>query len=65
MPSDKSTGAASQAESLKGEHTWLTEEGPVAIKVDGDTVMITESLDEATANQVMQELFPKAAAAGN
>ncbi len=64
-PSDKSTGAASEVESLKGEHTWLTEEGPVVIKVDGDTVVIAESLDEATTNQVTQELFPKAAAAGN
>ena len=62
--SDRSTSAASDVESLKGERTWLTEEGPVAIKVDGDTVMITESLDEATTVQVTQELFPKAAAVG-
>jgi hypothetical protein len=62
--SDKSTSVASEEGSLRGEHTWLTEEGPVVIRVDGDTVMITESFDEATTDQVMQELFPKAAAVG-
>ena len=27
-------------------HTWLTEDGPVVIQVKGDTVLVSESLDE-------------------
>jgi len=44
-------------ESLTGTHTWLTDEGPVVIDVEGDSVLITESLDQSTTEQVKQELF--------
>jgi hypothetical protein len=44
-------------ESLTGTHTWLTEEGPVVIDVKGDGVLITESLDQSTTEQLEHELF--------
>jgi hypothetical protein len=50
--------------SLTGNHTWLTEEGPVVIAVDGDRVLITESLDQPTTEQLEQELFGAFVASG-
>jgi hypothetical protein len=44
-------------ETLTGRHTWATEEGPVVIDVRGDTVMVTESLDEGVSKKMEQELF--------
>jgi len=44
-------------ESLTGTHTWLTEEGPVVIDVNGDGVLITESLDQPATEQLQKELF--------
>jgi len=44
-------------ESLTGEHTWLTEDGPVVIDVKGDGVLITESLDQPATEQLQHELF--------
>ena len=35
---------------LTGKAAWLTEDGPVVIDVQGDTVMVTESLDQATTD---------------
>ena len=51
-------------ESLTGTHTWLTEEGPVVIDVDGDSVLITESLDQPTTERLRQELFGAFVAVG-
>ena len=51
-------------ETLTGTHTWLTEEGPVVIAVEGDGVLITESLDQPTTEHLEQELFGTFAAAG-
>ena len=42
---------------LTGTHTWLTESGPVVIEVKGDTVLITESLDQATTEGLERGLF--------
>ena len=53
------TGAA---EALTGKHNWLTEDGPVVIDVEGDTVMVTESLDQTVTDKVQQQLFSAAAA---
>jgi hypothetical protein len=44
-------------ETLAGSHTWLTEEGAVVMVVQQDTVLITESLDQATTERVEQELL--------
>jgi len=50
-------------ETLTGKHTWITEDGPVVIDVEGDTILITESLDHATTDRLEQEVFPAVAAA--
>ena len=50
-------------EGLTGRHTWATEDGPVVIDVQGDTVMVTESLDEEVTKKMEQELFT--ASSGN
>src|SRR6266852_1080481 len=38
-------------ETLSGDYTWQTEEGPVVIAVKNDTVLVTESLDPAITEQ--------------
>jgi hypothetical protein len=43
---------ASAWNTLGGNHTWLTDEGPVVIEVRGDSVLITESVDAATTKKV-------------
>jgi hypothetical protein len=53
-----------QIHSLTGINTWLTEEGPVVIAVEGDRVLVTESLDEPTSDRLEQELFGTFVAAG-
>jgi hypothetical protein len=60
----KSPDNLQKLESLTGTHTWLTDEGPVVIDVEGDSVLITESLDPSTTEQVKQELFGAFVAAG-
>jgi hypothetical protein len=52
-------------ESLTGAHTWPTEDGPVVIDVKGDSVLITESVDQSTTEQLEQELFGAFVATGN
>jgi hypothetical protein len=49
---------------LTGPRTWITEEGPVVIDVEADSVLITESLDPATTERLRQELFGTFVAAG-
>ena len=44
---------------LQGRHTWTTEEGPVVIEEQGDTVLVTESLDAATTDTIEKEVFKK------
>ncbi len=50
-------------EKLAGRRTWLTEDGPVVIEVEGDTVLIAESVDQATTEKLEQEVFATAAIA--
>jgi hypothetical protein len=47
----------STPESLTGRHTWQTNEGPVVIRVQQETVLVTESLDPATTARLEQELL--------
>ena len=49
---------------LTGPRTWMTEEGPVVIDVEADSVLITESLDQPTTERLRQELFGTFVAAG-
>ncbi len=44
-------------EKLTGKHTWLTEEGSVVIEAEGDTVVVTESVDQLATDQLEQEVF--------
>jgi hypothetical protein len=43
---------------LRGRHTWLTEEGVVLIEVRGDAVLISESLDDETTKRVEADFWP-------
>ena len=42
---------------LRGRHAWSTEEGTVVIEEQGDTVLVSESLDAATTAVVEREVF--------
>jgi hypothetical protein len=44
-------------ESLTGRHSWQTTDGPVVIRVQQETVLVTESLDPSTSERVEQELL--------
>ncbi|MGA7930332.1 MAG: hypothetical protein WCA20_30595 [Candidatus Sulfotelmatobacter sp.] len=44
-------------EVLKGRHLWTTEEGAVVIEEQGDTVLVSESLDAATTQTLEKEVF--------
>ena len=48
---------------LTGKRAWLTEDGPVVIDVRGDTVVVTESLDQTTTDNLEQEIFGAVAVA--
>jgi hypothetical protein len=54
-----STHPKNKAEALKGRHVWVTEEGPVVIDEQGDTVFVSESLDPATTEALEKEVFRK------
>ena len=61
---DSKTHAANLIfDSLTGNHSWLTEQGPVFIDVQGDMVVIAESLDQTTTEKVEHELLAAPAAA--
>jgi hypothetical protein len=49
--------AESQPDPLKGRHAWTTEDGPVIIEEQGDTVFISESLDATTTATLEREVF--------
>jgi hypothetical protein len=44
---------------LKGRHVWNTDEGTVVIEEQGDTVLVSESLDSATTATLEKEVFGK------
>ncbi|HEY6303180.1 MAG TPA: hypothetical protein VIX14_08950 [Terriglobales bacterium] len=43
---------------LRGRHSWVTEEGVVLIEVRGDEVLISESLDDQTTKLVQTDFWP-------
>jgi hypothetical protein len=49
--------AASGPDHLKGRHAWTTEDGSVVIEAQGDTVLVSESLDAATTATLEKEVF--------
>jgi len=44
---------------LQGRHAWSTEEGAVVIEEQGDTVLVSESLDAVTTERLEREVFKK------
>ena len=44
-------------EKLTGKRAWLTEEGPVFIEVEGDTVLAAESVDQPATEELENEVF--------
>jgi len=42
---------------LKGRHVWTTEEGTVVVEEQGDTVLVSESLDAGTTATLEREVF--------
>jgi len=52
-----------EIETLKGRHAWTTEDGPVIIEEQGDTVFVSESLDAATTSTLEKEVFGASPAA--
>src|SRR5580698_686515 len=62
-PADQSEQGRQEArqerkvELLQGRHAWSTEEGAVVIEQQGDTVLVSESLDPATTQTLEKEVF--------
>jgi hypothetical protein len=54
---ESSQTAESKTSPLKGRHAWTTEDGPVVIEEQGDTVFISESLDTTTSATLEREVF--------
>jgi hypothetical protein len=48
---------------LKGRHAWTTEEGTIVIEEQGDTVLVSESLDQSTTATLEKEVFAAPAGA--
>jgi hypothetical protein len=48
---------------LEGRHSWTTEEGAVVVEQKGETVFITEGLDDATMTILEKEVFGASKAA--
>jgi len=48
-------------QNLSGRRSWLTEDGPVVIDVEGDTALMVESLDELATEKLEQGVFGTAA----
>ncbi len=42
---------------LTGRHVWTTEEGAIVIEQQGDTVLVSESIDPATTATLEKEVF--------
>jgi len=57
QPGTNSAGDLTVTETLTGTHTWLTEEGLMVIAAEGDSVLITESLDQPTTEGLEKELL--------
>ncbi len=46
-----------KADALMGRHAWSTEEGTVVIEEQGNTVLVSESIDPATTQVLEKEVF--------
>ncbi len=55
--SDKAAENPESSDLLKGRHAWTTEDGAVVIEEQGDTVLVSESLNAATTATLEREVF--------
>ena len=58
-PSESQQKAAAVPDLLFGRHVWNTEEGAVVIDEQGETVLVSESLDAPTTEALEREVFGK------
>jgi hypothetical protein len=56
-PSPSAPNPEDKGKLLKGRHVWNTEEGAVVIEEQGDTVLVSESLDSTTTATLEKEVF--------
>jgi hypothetical protein len=61
MAKDGTNSAAScdQLQAWQGARHWMSEQGAVVIEIEGDTVLVTESLDPATTERLSHDVFMK------
>ncbi len=53
----KSAALLEQLQPWNGKRQWSTEEGAVVVEAEGDSVMVTESLDPATTERLSHDVF--------
>jgi hypothetical protein len=56
-PQSAPQNAESKVGPLHGRHVWITDDGTVVIDEQGDTVLVSEGLDEATTATIEREVF--------
>ncbi len=56
-------GDFAPSKTLSGKHSWQTEDGTVVVEAAGDTVMVSESLNDATTEALRHDVFGAAMAA--
>jgi len=61
-PGATPAGDLSKLTTLDGSRTWTTEDGPVMIEVQSDSVLITESLDPSISQRLRGDLLGTTAA---
>ena len=59
----KSPATLEKLQAWKGTQQWSTEEGAVVIEIEGDKILVTESLDQATTERLSHDVFGAALAA--
>jgi hypothetical protein len=59
----KSPATLEKLQAWKGTHQWSTEEGAVVIEIEGDKILVTESLDQTTTERLSHDVFGAALAA--
>jgi Asp-tRNA(Asn)/Glu-tRNA(Gln) amidotransferase C subunit len=53
----KSAASFEKLQTWKGPHHWMTEDGAVVVEVEGDKILVTESLDAATTIRLSHDVF--------
>jgi len=53
----KSAASLEKLQAWEGVRQWMTEEGAVVIEIEGDKVLVTESLDPVTTKRLSHDVF--------